>query len=74
MALNGEDAHDRSPSSTIFNSSTQQELLRISSPPPLPLKEQQALHPPSGPDPQPVVPDTPRINLVPLSPLIKTPN
>ena len=62
------------PSSLISDSSIQRELLRIFSPPPLLLKEQQALHPPSGRDPQPVVLDTPRINLEPRFPLQKTPN
>lgn len=50
------------------------ELLRIFNLPPLLLKEQQALHLPRGRDPQLVVPDTPRINLGPLSRLQKTPN
>ena len=59
-----------SPSSLISNYSIQRELLRIFSPPRLPLKEQQPLHPPSGHDPQLVVPDTPRINLGPLCPRV----
>jgi hypothetical protein len=69
------DTHNTCPYSVMSNSYTQRELLRIFSPPPLPLKEQQALHPPSGRDPQLVVPDTPRINLGPICPLHqKTPN
>ena len=68
------DAPNTRPSSAISNHYIQGELLRIFSQPPLPLKEQQALHPPSARDPQRVVPDTPRINLGHLCPLQKTPN
>jgi hypothetical protein len=68
------DIHNTSPSSVISNPSIQRELPRIFSPQPLPLKEQQTLHPPSGRDRQLVVPDTPRINLGPLCPIQKAPN